>query len=92
MGRMVTLRPSLPRKLLGIGCLLMGPIGVVLPVVPGVVFVALGVFVLREQYVWAARGVDMIRTRWPQMLPAIEERERRMLDWFRTKFARFRRG
>lgn len=89
---MVTLRPSLPRKVLGILCLLMGPVGAVLPIVPGVVFVALGVFILRDQYLWAARGVEMIRGRWPQMMPAIEEREKRMLDWCRAKFGRFRRG
>jgi hypothetical protein len=88
---MVVLRPSLSRKVLGLGSIALGPIGLILPIMPGFLFVALGVFILREQYVWAHRGVDMIRRRWPQAIPAIEEREQRALIWFARKTAPIRR-
>ncbi|WP_156909994.1 hypothetical protein [Rubritepida flocculans] len=88
---MVTLRPSLSRKMVGFGALALGPLGLLLPVMPGLPFLALGVWVLRDQYVWAHRGVDMIRRRWPQAIPAIEEREQRALAWFARKTAPLRR-
>lgn len=88
---MVELRPSLSRKVLGLGSIAIGPIGLLLPILPGFLFVALGVFILRDQYVWAHRGVGMIRNRWPQAIPAIEEREQRALAWFARKTAPLRR-
>ncbi len=88
---MVTLRPSFSRKMVGFGALALGPVGVILPVLPGLPFVALGVWVLRDQYVWAHRGVEMIRRRWPQAIPAIEEREQRALGWVSRKTAALRR-
>lgn len=88
---MVVLRPSLPRKLLGFGALFLGVIGLILPIMPGWIFMALAVWLLRDQYVWAARGVDKIRTRWPQAIPAIEERERRALAWYARRSRPIRR-
>jgi hypothetical protein len=73
----------------------LGLLGIILPLIPGLPFVALALWLLRDQYVWAARGVDKIRTRWPQAIPAIEERERRALVWYarRTRpLRRFLRG
>jgi uncharacterized membrane protein YbaN (DUF454 family) len=90
-GKMVTLRPSLSRKLLGFGSIALGPVGLILPIMPGFLFIALGVFILRDQYVWAHRGVGVIRHRWPQAIPAIEAREERALAWFARKTAPIRR-
>lgn len=88
---MVVLRPSLTRKLLGFGALFLGVIGLILPIMPGWIFMALAVWLLRDQYVWAARGVDKIRARWPQAIPAIEERERRALAWYARRTRPMRR-
>lgn len=85
---MMDLRPSRRRKALGIGCLLMGPVGLVLPVLPGFLFVALGVFVLRDQYAWAHRGVGMLERRWPHLMPAIEAREERAMGWMHRQIDR----
>lgn len=79
---MIVLRPSLPRKIMGFAALLLGFLGAILPMLPGWVFVALALWLLRDQYVWAARGVEKIRNRWPQAIPAIEERERRVISWY----------
>lgn len=90
MDRMIELRPCRRRKTVGFASIAMGPVGLVLPVMPGLLFVALGVFVLRDQYVWAHRGVGVIRQRWPALIPAVEEREERALAWADRQAARMR--
>jgi hypothetical protein len=85
---MMILRPSRRRKTLGIGCLVMGPVGLVLPVLPGFLFVGLGVFVLRDQYVWAHRAIGTMERRWPHMMPAIEAREERAMNWLERQITR----
>ena len=52
---MVILRPSFHRKILGWAMLVLGVLGLVLPFLQGFLFLAFGVFVLRDQHIWAAR-------------------------------------
>lgn len=72
---MVILRPSLSRKLLGWSVLVLGVLGLVLPFLQGFLFLALGVFILRDQHVWAARRWGWVRTRWPHQVARVEEAE-----------------
>lgn len=72
---MVILRPSLPRKLMGWSLLLLGVLGLVLPFLQGFLFLALGVFVLRDQHIWAARRWGWVQGRWPQHVLRVEEME-----------------
>ena len=88
MSDMMILRPSRRRKALGAGCLLMGPVGLVLPILPGFIFVGLGVFILRDQYVWAHRAVGVLERRWPHAIPAIEAKEERAMAWMERKIDR----
>lgn len=88
---MVILRPSLTRKLIGFGALLVGLLGLVLPLIPGLIFIGVALWVLRDQYVWAARGVERIHAKWPQAIPAIEAREEALLAWFARRAAPLRR-
>ena len=78
---MIVIRPSRRRKAIGIGCLFLGPVGLVLPILPGFIFVGLGTFILRDQYRWAYRGVSVIDRRWPHLIPGIEAREVRAMEW-----------
>ncbi|MCW8086171.1 PGPGW domain-containing protein [Sabulicella glaciei] len=87
---MIELRPCRRRKAVGFASMAMGPVGLVLPVLPGFLFVALGVFVLRDQYVWAHRGVRVIQARWPALIPAVEAREQKALDWTDRQVTRMR--
>jgi hypothetical protein len=72
---MVILRPSLSRKSLGWSLLVLGVLGLVLPFLQGFLFLAIGVFVLRDQHIWAARRWGWVAGRWPQHVTRIEEVE-----------------
>ena len=43
-------QPSLARKVAGFGLLFLGVLGLVLPILQGALFLALGCFVLRDQF------------------------------------------
>jgi hypothetical protein len=87
----VILRPSLARKLLGYAMMLLGVLGLILPVIPGLIFMGVSLWVLRDQHAWAARGVERIQARWPQAIPAIEAKEAAVLGWFARRAAPIRR-
>ena len=70
---MVILRPSLCRKCLGWALMVLGALGLVLPFLQGFLLLALGVFVLRDQHIWAARRWGWVQDRWPQHVCRVEE-------------------
>lgn len=72
---MVILRPSLPRKVTGWSLLGLGVLGLVLPFLQGFLFLALGVFILRDQHIWAAQRWSWVQERWPQHVAKVEEME-----------------
>lgn len=72
---MVILRPSVLRKTMGWGLVVLGVLGLVLPFLQGFLFLALGVFVLRDQHIWAARRWGWVEGRWPHHVSRIQEAE-----------------
>jgi uncharacterized membrane protein YbaN (DUF454 family) len=72
---MVILRPSFSRKIFGWAMLALGMLGLVLPFLQGFVFLAFGVFVLRDQHIWAARRWAWVEGRWPNMVTKLEAME-----------------
>lgn len=80
---MVILRPSSARKLTGWAILVLGVLGLVLPFLQGSLFLAFGVFVLRDQYIWAARRWSWVAGRWPHMVGRLEAMETRLAVWIR---------
>jgi predicted PurR-regulated permease PerM len=83
-------RPSLKRKVAGFSLLFLGAIGTVLPILQGFLFIALGLFLLRDQYAWAHNGMEWLRRRWPRQVEGVEAMEGRMLAWFRRQGDRLR--
>jgi hypothetical protein len=81
----VTLNPSRGRKALGWGFIILGILGCVLPFLQGFLFIALGVFVLREQYLWAANRWAWVEERWPRAVGKVESMEQsvnaRVVGW-----------
>lgn len=88
---MMEYRPSLPRKVVGFLLLFIGVLGVVLPILQGGIFLALGMFVLRHQYMWAHRGMGWIQTRWPNAVRKVEGMEERLIGRMQGWAARGRR-
>jgi hypothetical protein len=84
-------RPSLARKAAGFGLLALGVLGLVLPILQGGLFIALGLFVLRDQYGWARRAMDWLRRRWPRAMHGVEGMEARLVAWGRRQGQRLRR-
>ena len=89
---MMEFRPSLPRKVFGFSLLFLGVLGAVLPILQGALFFALGLFVLRHQYLWAHRGLGWAGDRWPNAVAKVEGMEARLIGWGRRKAARWRNG
>jgi hypothetical protein len=76
---MMEYRPCLRRKCAGWSLIVISPIGGVLPILPGAVFFALGLFLLRHQYHWAHRGLSWADRRWPRMVAKVEVMETRLI-------------
>ena len=83
-------RPSLKRKALGFSLLFLGVLGTVLPILQGFLFLALGLFVLRDQYAWAHSGMEKLRSRWPNQVAGVESLEGRVIGWFGRQRDRLR--
>ncbi len=84
-------RPSLKRKVAGFSLLFLGAIGTVLPILQGFLFIALGLFVLRDQYDWARDAMAKLRARWPRQVEGVEAMEGRMVSWSQRQTQRLRR-
>lgn len=88
---MMEFRPSVRRKAAGFSLLGLGAIGLVLPFLQGFLFLALGLFVLRHQYLWAHRGMAWLEGRWPGAVLKAEDYENRTIGWFQRQSARLKR-
>lgn len=84
--------PSLARKAAGVSLLFIGVLGVILPILHGGIFLALGLFVLRDQYGWARRGMAWLRERQPGLCVKVEAMEARLIAWFERQTQRVRRA
>jgi hypothetical protein len=87
---MMEFRPSVRRKAAGISLLGLGVVGLVLPFLQGFLFLALGLFVLRHQYLWAHRGMGWIAGRWPGAVEQVETMEARLLARWQLGMASLR--
>jgi uncharacterized membrane protein YbaN (DUF454 family) len=85
---MLELRPSFKRKLVGWGLVTFGVIGIILPFLHGMIFLLLGVFMMRQQYVWAHNALGPLQRRFPGMMARMDGLEARVIAWGRRQLAR----
>lgn len=89
---MLTFRPSWKRKLAGWSLLVLGVIGLILPLLNGTIFLLLGIFVLREQHAWSQRALGWCHARWPARVDSLGALEGRMLARCEGWAGRVRQG
>ena len=79
------------RKFLGFSLLVLGVLGLILPFLQGLLFLALGLFVLRDQYPWARRWMGKLEARFPRQMAQVEAMEARLIGWTRRQGEKLRR-
>ncbi|MBZ5679241.1 MAG: PGPGW domain-containing protein [Acidobacteriia bacterium] len=67
--------------LLGWSFIALGVVGLFLPVLQGVLFLLVGLFILSSEYVWAHRLLQQVRNRFPTAALRCEEASRKAHDW-----------
>jgi uncharacterized protein len=67
--------------LLGWAFIALGVVGLFLPVLQGVLFLLIGLFILSSEYVWAHRLLQKLKTRFPTLAARCEEASRKAHDW-----------
>ncbi len=83
-------RPSWKRKSAGLALVVLGLLGTVLPILQGLLFIAVGLFVLRDQYAWARNAMERLRQRWPRQVEGVEVLEVRLIGLGKRQAKRLR--
>src|SRR5690348_14983574 len=72
--------------LLGWGFVLLGIAGLFLPVLQGILFILIGLFILSSEYVWAHKLLQKLRQRFPKLADTAEKAQARAAAWMRRVF------
>lgn len=73
------------RLALGWTCLVLGVVGLFLPVLQGVLFLAIGLMVLAPEQEWARRLLDRLNRRFPAFAAAAKQAKAKAERWLRRK-------
>ena len=67
--------------ILGYGFLLLGVLGLFLPILQGFLFIFVGLIILSKYAPWAQKALDKIRQRWPKAGVLIDKAEGLAEHW-----------
>jgi hypothetical protein len=67
---------------------LVGIVGLFLPVLQGVLFILIGLFILSSEYVWAHHLLEKVRRRFPRVASQLDHAKERGAHWLRRIFGR----
>ncbi len=67
----------------GWGFILLGVVGLFLPVLQGVLFLLVGLIILSSEYVWAHRLLARLRDRFPKISQTAEAAAHKAAAWMR---------
>ncbi len=74
--------------LVGWGFILLGIVGLFLPVLQGVLFLFIGLVILSSEYVWAHHLLTRLRQRFPKVGRIADEAAAKAAGWLRRLFHR----
>jgi uncharacterized protein len=63
--------------------ILLGIVGLFLPFLQGVIFIAIGLIILSSEYVWAHRLLRKLRERFPRISATADQGARKFVVWLR---------
>ena len=86
-----TLMKTILLQTAGYTFLVLGVVGLVVPVLQGFLFLAIGMIILAKTAPWAERTLDRFRKRYPQAGAIIDKADDKVHEWGR-KVAAFFRG
>ena len=66
--------------------ILLGIAGLFLPVLQGILFLLIGLFILSSEYVWAHKLLHKLKLRFPHMAEHFEHAKQRSEDWMARTF------
>lgn len=69
--------------IVGWGFILLGIVGLFLPVLQGVLFLLIGLIVLSSEYVWAHHLLTRLRQRFPKLSRTADRAEEKARNWLR---------
>lgn len=72
----------------GWGFVLVGIAGLFLPVLQGVLFILIGLFILSSEYVWAHHLLQKVRQRFPRVAGQLDRAREKSAHWLRHIFGR----
>jgi uncharacterized membrane protein YbaN (DUF454 family) len=72
--------------LLGWAFVLLGIVGLFLPVLQGILFILIGLFILSSEYIWAHKLLQRLRQRFPRIARTADEASARAAEWMRRLF------
>jgi uncharacterized membrane protein YbaN (DUF454 family) len=67
----------------GWGFIVLGIIGLFLPILQGILFIAVGLILLSKEYAWAGDLIAKARERFPRITPHVDRAHDKVHSWFR---------
>jgi hypothetical protein len=67
---------------------LVGIAGLFLPVLQGVLFILIGLFILSSEYIWAHHLLEKIRLRFPRVASQLDHAKQKGAHWLHRIFGR----
>ena len=73
---------------LGWAFVLLGIVGLFLPVLQGVLFILIGLFILSSEYIWAHHLLQRVRQRFPRVASQFDHAKEKSAHWLRRIFGK----
>ena len=80
---MKTLAKRVLVQIVGWAFILLGIVGLVLPILQGVLFLLIGLMILSTEYAWAHHLLSKIRQRFPKLSDKVDQTAQKASEWLR---------